>query len=111
MEDKCIIDPQRDCMGLAESALLEKRIELLEEWKEKSSKFHEDFYKYQRVQIERDARLDERLINMDNNLRKVVKWQEEQQQRPAKRWESIIDKLIMLFVGAVGTYILTKIGL
>lgn len=111
MEDKCIIDPQRDCIGLAEATLLKKRIELLEEWKEKSSKFHEDFYKYQRVQIERDARLDERLINMDNNLRKVVEWQEEQQKKPAKRWESIVDKLIMLFVGAVCTYVLTKIGL
>lgn len=111
MEDKCIIDLQRDCIGLAEATLLKKRIELLEEWKEKSSKFQEDFYKYQRIQIERDARLDERLINMDNNLRKVVEWQEDQQKKPAKRWESVADKVLMMVVGAVVAFVLTKIGL
>lgn len=111
MEDKCIIDLQRDCIGLAEATLLKKRIELLEEWKEKSSKFHEDFYKYQRIQIERDARLDERLINMDNNLRRMVEWQEEQQKKPAKRWESVADKVLMMVVGAVVAFILTKVGL
>ena len=38
MIDKCIIDPERDCLGLAEAAILKKRIDDLEEWRNKSSK-------------------------------------------------------------------------
>ena len=68
MIDKCIIDPEKDCLGLAEAAILKKRIDDLEEWRNKSSKFHEDFYDWQRTQIARDAKLDEQLKNMDNNI-------------------------------------------
>lgn len=111
MADKCIFDPQRDCLGLAEAMLLEKRIEDLEEWRKKSDKFHNDFYDWQRGQIARDAKLDEQLKNMDRNINKVIKWQEDQQQKPAKRWEAIVDRVLMLFVGAVVAYVLAKIGL
>ena len=111
MADKCIFDPQRDCLGLAEAMLLEKRIEDLEEWRKKSDKFHNDFYDWQRGQIARDAKLDEQLKNMDRNINKVIKWQEDQQQKPEKRWEAIVDKVLMLFVGAVVAYVLAKIGL
>lgn len=111
MVEKCILDPQRDCIGLAEAMLLKKRIEDLEEAQTKSSKFREDFYNWQKEQIARDAKLDEQLKNMDRNINKVIKWQEDQQQKPAKRWETIVDKVLMLFVGAVVAYVLAKIGL
>lgn len=111
MEEKCIIDPKRDCIGLAEAVLLRKRVEDLEEWKEKSSKFHNDFYDWQRGQIDRDARLDSKLETMENNLTKIINWQEAQQMKPAKRWESIVDKVLMMIVGAVVAFMLTQIGL
>lgn len=31
--------------------------------------------------------------------------------KPAKRWEGVVDKIIMLIVGAVIAYALTKLGL
>ena len=34
MDEKRILDPQRDCIGKAEAAKLEGRIEALEEWRE-----------------------------------------------------------------------------
>lgn len=118
MVEKCILDPQRDCIGLAEAMLLKKRIEDLEESQTKSSKFREDFYNWQRElivfqtqTIEQFKSIAEKSEVTNAKLDKVIKWQEEQQQRPAKRWESIVDKLIMLFVGAICTYVLTKIGL
>lgn len=111
MEDKCITNPQRDCIGLAEAAILKKRIEILEEWKEKSDEFHEDFYQYQKDQIERDTRNEERLKSLDSNVAKIIKWQEEQQQKPAKRWEGIVDKIILMFIGGVVAYVLTQLGI
>ena len=32
-------------------------------------------------------------------------------EKPAKRWDAIVDKIIMLVVGAVVAFLLTKIGL
>ena len=65
MEEKCILDPQRDCIGKAEAAKLEGRIKALEDWREDSKDFHAKFYDWQREQIARDARLDEKLSGMD----------------------------------------------
>ena len=48
MEEKCILDPQRDCIGKAEAAKLEGRIKALEEWREDSKDFHAKFYDWQR---------------------------------------------------------------
>ena len=108
---KCIIHPERDCIGLAEAVILRKRIEDLEEWREKSSKFHNDFYDWQRGQIDRDARVDEKITTIGANVNKIIKWQEDQQMQPAKRWESIVDKIIMLIIGAVFALVVSKLGL
>lgn len=59
MDDKCIINPERDCIGKVEAAKLEGRIKALEEWKEASKKFHTDFYQWQNKQAERDGKLNE----------------------------------------------------
>lgn len=117
MGEKCILDPERDCLGMAEAILLKKRIEDLEEWRKKSDKFHNDFYDWQRGQIvfqtqtvEQFKSITEKFDTTNIKIDKVIAWQDAQQQKPAKRWESIIDKILMMFVGAVFTYMLTKIG-
>ena len=38
-DDKCILDPERDCIGKAAAALLEKRIADLEKDREKQAAF------------------------------------------------------------------------
>ena len=48
---------------------------------------------------------------MDNNISKMLEWQENQQLKPAKRWDSIIDKIMMLTIGGIVTYLLTQIGI
>lgn len=72
MADKCIIEPERDCIGKTAALLLEKRIEDLEAWRDDSKKFHRDFYDWQRGQIARDARIDEQLSTMSKSLDKLV---------------------------------------
>ena len=111
MDDKCIINPERDCIGKAAAALLEKRIEDLEEWQRDSKKFHNDFYDWQRTQIARDARLDEQLNNMNNNISKILDQQEACAMKPGKRWDAIVDKAIWAVLAAVIAFILAKVGL
>lgn len=111
MDDKCILDPERDCIGKAAAAKLEARIESLEKWQADSKKFHNDFYDWQRTQIARDAKLDEKLSNMDKNITKVLAQQEACAMKPVKRWDAIVDKIIWAVLAAVIAFILARIGL
>lgn len=110
-DEKCLIDPQRDCLGLTKAVLLEKRIEDLEQWQKDSKKFHNDFYDWQREQIARDARLDEQLGNMSANLNKLVAWQETQRDKPGKRWDGIVEKIIWAVLAAGIAAVLARVGL
>ena len=110
-DEKCIVDPQRDCIGKAAAAKLEARIEALEGWQKDSKEFHHAFYDWQREQIARDARLDEQLSNMERNLNKLVAWQETQQTAPRKRWDALVDKSIWAVLAAVIAFLLARIGL
>ena len=110
-DEKCIIDPERDCIGKAAAARLEGRIKALEDWREDSKDFHAKFYDWQREQIARDAKLDEQLSNMDKNINKLVSWQEGQQDAPKRRWDAIVDKAIWAVLAAVIAFLLAKIGL
>ena len=44
MDDKCIINPERDCIGKEYAIRLEVRIESLEKWQVDSKKFHRQLY-------------------------------------------------------------------
>lgn len=110
-EDKCILDPERDCIGKAAAALLEKRIEDLEAWQRDSKKFHNDFYDWQRTQIARDARLDEQLSNMGKNIQKLLVQQESCALKPGRRWDAIVDKIIWAILAAVIAFVLAQVGL
>lgn len=111
MDEKCILDQQRDCIGKAEAAKLEGRIKALEEWKEDSKKFHNDFYTWQNKQSERDGKLDEQLRTMDENIKKVLAKQEACELKPGKRWDAIVDKAIWAVLAAVIAFVLAKVGL
>ena len=111
MDNKCILDPERDCLGKAEAAKLEGRIAALEKWQEDSKDFHTKFYDWQREQIARDARLDEKLSGMDENIKKVLAKQESCELKPGKRWDASVDKAIWAVLAAVIAFFLAKIGL
>lgn len=111
MDEKCIIDPQRDCIGKAEAAKLDARVKALEEWQKDSKNFHSKFYDWQREQIARDARLDEKLNGMDTNIKKVLATQEACSLKPGKRWDAIVDKAIWAVLAAVIAFVLARIGL
>lgn len=102
MDDKCILDPQRDCLGKIEAAKLEGRIKSLEEWQRESKKFHNSFYDWQRDQIARDARLDEKFTAMNKDMaevktdiKEVLETQKACAEKSGGRWSAIKDKVIV----------------
>ena len=90
---------------------MEPRIKALEDWKSESKKFHNTFFDWQRDQIARDARLDVQLGGIETNLKKLVAWQDAQRDKPAKRLDSIAEKIVLCLVAAVVGYILAQVGL
>ena len=110
-DEKCVIDPERDCIGKAAAALLEKRIADLEKDREKQTAFRESYYAEQRARIKRDAELDAKISGMDEKLDKLVSWQEGQQAAPKRRWDAIVDKAIWEVLAAVIAFVLARIGL
>lgn len=48
---------------------------------------------------------------MNENLNEVRDKVDEQAAKPGKRWESVVEKLIFLVVGAVAAFLFAKIGL
>lgn len=110
-DEKCVIDPERDCIGKAAAALLEKRIADLEKDRERQTAFRESYYAEQRARIKRDAELDAKISGMDEKLDKLVSWQEGQQAAPKRRWDAIVDKAIWAVLAAVIAFVLARIGL
>ena len=41
MDDKCILDPQRDCLGLQKANMLEKQ---MDQWREQSRGTHKELF-------------------------------------------------------------------
>lgn len=105
--DKCIRDPEKECIGSAKAAILEKRIEALEEGAEKSSKFRETFYEWQKSQIELNTRIEENVKYTREDVKKLVQWQENQQEKPSKRWETALGAAIGIVVG----FLLKSVGI
>lgn len=111
MVETCVNDPARECRSGTKLALLEKRVGDLEAGQRKESEFREAYYEEQRRRIEHDARLDAKISEMDEKLDKVVEWQQAQQAKPARRWESLAEKALWSICAAVIAFLLAKAGL
>lgn len=48
---------------------------------------------------------------MNNNINKLVSWQESQQSAPKKRIDAIVDKAIWAVLAAFIAFILARVGL
>lgn len=51
------------------------------------------------------------LATMDKTIQKLDAKVEEQEAKPGKRWEALVEKVVFLFVGAVAAYVFAHIGL
>ena len=113
-DEKCVRDPRHECFGLEAAAKLEGRVKALEEWKDDSKKFHNDFYQWKNEQTARDARLDEKLTAMNkdmsdvkSDIKEVLETQKACAEKSGGRWTAIKDKVAV----GVMTSVLTAIVL
>lgn len=108
MEEKCILDPQRDCLGLQKANMLEAQ---MKEWREAARKTHKELYDRTRDLEKSDAKREEQYETIIEKLDDLLSWKKDEQAAPGERWKAIVDKIIMLIVGAVVAFALAKVGL
>lgn len=49
--------------------------------------------------------------NVEKDIKEIKTDVKNLSEKPGKRWDAVVDKVIMLVIGGVITYILTRIGL
>lgn len=103
----CIIDPQRECLGIARAEMLEKQVE---EYREKSSKDHREMYDRIRQLEIANARTDTQYGQIMETLGALKSDIAELKAKPARRWDSIVDKILLGVIGAIVVYIMAQVG-
>ena len=108
MDDKCLIAPQRDCLGLQKANMLERQMEKMQE---QARDTHNKLFDRIRDLEKAEAARNEQYENIMGKLDKLIAWQEAEQAAPKKRWDSIKDKAIWAVLAAVIAFLLGRIGL
>ena len=112
MDEKCILDPQRDCIGKAEAAKLEARLDTLEKTVEKNhdnaSRTHKEFFERIRaietataVQTEQYKTILEKLDALTDSVSRVTSSVSDIQAEPGREWKELKGKVAWGIIGAV----------
>lgn len=112
MDDKCILDPQRDCIGKAAAAKLEARLDTLEKTVEKNhdnaSRTHKEFFERIRaietataVQTEQYKTILEKLDALTDSVSRVTSSVSDIQAEPGREWKELKGKVAWGIIGAV----------
>lgn len=114
MSDKCILDPERDCLGIMKAQELEKDFDELRQRNEKS---HKEFFNrlaalesHDKLQDLHYTHIMEKLGDITDKLSSLSTRIATIEIKPAKRWDGIVEKVIFTVIGAAASYIAMKLG-
>lgn len=143
MEEKCILDPNRDCLGLIKARELEEEFS---DFRKRNDSSHKEYYdrlavleQQNAVQNEQYRNIMEKLASMTESLKEIKEDSKEMvgklsplthrvdelekrcdtmaadvkfmKEKPGKKWDTIVEKIVWLIVAAVVGLALAKIGL
>lgn len=114
MSEKCIIDPERDCLGLMKAQKLEEEVLDL---RTRNDSSHKEFFDrlavleaHNQVQDAHYSHIIEKLSDITDKLSSLSTRISAIEFKPAKKWESIAEKALLAIVGAVIGFMMTKLG-
>lgn len=115
MDSKCIIDPERDCLGLIKAENLEKKID---EYRQTARETHSELFERINALEKSDSARNQQYLNIIDKLNtltteitKANNSVAEMLNKPAKKWENISEKVIWAILAACIGYILSQIGI
>ena len=106
--EKCILDPQRDCLGLAKAQMLEKQ---LDEYRRQARETHAQLFDRMRDLEKAEAARNEQYKQIMEKLDQLLEWQETQRKKPQAFMDDIKGKIIWAVLAAIITFILARVGL
>ncbi len=101
-------DSAQKCTALA---LLENRVELLEDGQRREELFRKTYYGDREARIARDTHLDEKINAMGEKLDKLVKRQENEDAKPNRLLSKLKENAIWMIFAAILSVLLAKLGL
>ena len=114
-EKDCILDPRHSCWGLQKANMLEAQ---LREYRTASRETHQEIYeriaKLEKIGAAQTAQYQsimDKLTEMSTRLNDALATIAALKEKPGKRWDAIVDKIIWAVVGAVVVFLLSKVGL
>ncbi len=108
MPEKCIIDPSRDCLGLAKASMLEKQVD---EYRRQARETHSQLFDRIRDLEKADAARNEQYKQIMEKLDQLLEWQGTQQEKPQAFVDDLKGKIIWAILAAVIAFILGRVGL
>lgn len=108
MGEKCIIDPARDCLGLAKAEMLEKQ---MDEYRRQARETHSQLFDRIRELERAESARGEQYKQIMEKLDQLLEWQETQQKKPQAFVDDIKGKIIWAVLAAVIAFILGRVGL
>lgn len=108
MPEKCIIDPSRDCLGLAKAKMLEKQVD---EYRRQARETHSQLFDRIRDLERAESARNEQYKQIMEKLDQLLEWQNTQQSKPQAFVDDIKGKIIWAILAAVIAFILGRVGL
>ena len=108
MPEKCIIDPSRDCLGLAKAEMLEKQVD---EYRRQARETHSQLFDRIRDLEKAEAARNEQYKQIMEKRDQLLEWQETQQSKPQAFVDDLKGKIIWAILAAVIAFILGRVGL
>ncbi len=107
-EERCTYDGPGTCPGVQKVNMLETQVR---EYRMQARETHEKIYARLSVLEKSETARNIQYATIMEKLDKLLAWQEEQQARPARRWETVVEKVLMMAVAAVAAFLLGRLGL
>lgn len=101
MPDKCT-EPCADLVRL------EKDLSKLQD---QNGETHREIFKRLNDLERAEAAQEQHFVTVNEKLDKLIEWQENQREKPARRWENIVEKAIWAVCAAVIAFLLGRVGL
>lgn len=114
-DTKCIVNPERDCLGLHKAEMLQKS---LDTYVENARATHKEMFDRIRELEKSEARRDEqylqimeKLDSLSAQIAAAMTDVGELKMKPARRWDDMTKQIISMVVAAVGAFLLGRFGL
>lgn len=98
----------KDCPVSARVDTLEKEFD---RYRDNSSKTHQEMFQRLGDLEKAEAAQEKHFETVNEKLDKLIEWQENQRDKPGKRWESIVEKAIWAVCAAIIAFLLGRVGL